>query len=203
MKKIIISLFLSLFTLSICFSQDTITLKTSEDIKAKVLEVSPTEIKYKRFDNLEGPVHIVFVADVLMIRYENGTKGIFNVEKAELSTTTAETTVSTPVSTENLFYKGQNDAVRYYNGYKGAGTGTLVVSLLSPIAGLIPAILCSASAPKERNLNYPDAQLMSKDEYYTGYKFKAKKIKQGKVWTNWGIALGVNVFLILALSSGQ
>ena len=43
---------------------------------------------------------------------------------------------------------------------------------------------------------------MSKDEYYTGYKFKAKKIKQGKVWTNWGIALGVNVFLIIALTDG-
>ena len=152
MKKSILSALFSIFTFALCFSQDTITLRNSDDILAKVIEVSPSEIKYKRFDNLDGPTHIILVADVLMIRYENGTKGIFNVEKAA---PIADTTTSTPVSTENLFYKVQNDAVRYYKGYKGAGTGTLVVSLLSPIAGLVPAIICSASAPKEKNFNYP------------------------------------------------
>jgi hypothetical protein len=200
MKKLFFTTLLSLFTIVCCFSQDTITLKTSENIKAKVLEVSPTEIKYKRFDNLEGPTHITLVSDVFMIRYENGTEGIFNVEKTAPSATPA---ITPYVSTEKQYFKGQNDAERYYKGYKGAGTGTLVVSLISPLVGLIPAIACSATSPKELNLNYPDAELMRNDEYQKGYKAKAKKIKQGKVWKNFGIAFGVNLLLVLALGSGQ
>lgn len=32
---------------------------------------------------------------------------------------------------------------------------------------------------------------------------KAKKIKQKKVWTNWGIGLGVNLALAIAIAAGQ
>ena len=47
---------------------------------------------------------------------------------------------------------------------------------------------------------------MKNPHYYDGYAKKAKKIKQGKVWTNWGIAFGVNLIaalLLLSSSSAQ
>lgn len=44
MKKIIFSALATIFTLANCFSQDIITKKTSEDIQAKVIEVTTTEI---------------------------------------------------------------------------------------------------------------------------------------------------------------
>jgi hypothetical protein len=47
-------------------------------IEARVLEISPSEVRYKRFDNLNGPTVIVPVASVLSIRYENGTVENFN-----------------------------------------------------------------------------------------------------------------------------
>lgn len=99
----------------------------------------------------------------------------------------------------DLFVKGQVDASRYYQGYKGAGTGTLITSLISPLVGLIPAIATSSTAPKEENLGYPDPELFGQKEYYDSYTQKAKKIKQGKVWTNWAIGLGVNIIAVLIL----
>jgi hypothetical protein len=194
MKKIILTTLVSIFTASLCFSQDIITKKSSEDIQAKVLEVTTVEVKYKKFDNQNGPTFTILKSDLLMIRYENGTKDIFTEEKK------IETTSST---SGDLFIQGQSDASRYYKGYKGAGTGTLITSLVSPLVGLIPAIACSSTQPKEINLNYPNADLMKKSDYYNGYTQKSKKIKQGKVWTNWGIAFGVNLVAVLILTSGQ
>jgi len=58
-------------------AQDIITKKDGTDISAKVLEVTTTVIKYKRFENQNGPVISVKKSDVLMVRYENGTKDVF------------------------------------------------------------------------------------------------------------------------------
>jgi len=39
---------------------------------------------------------------------------------------------------EDLNIKGQIDAARHYKRYKGAATGTLITSLLSPVIGRLP-----------------------------------------------------------------
>jgi len=106
-----------------------------------------------------------------------------------------------PVVSEDLYVKGQLDASRNYKKYKGASTGTLITSLVSPIIGLIPAIACSATAPKLEKLGYPDEKLFMQKEYYNGYTKKAKKIKSGKVWKSWGIGLGVNLLLAIVIAS--
>ena len=100
---------------------------------------------------------------------------------------------------ENLNIKGQIDAARHYKRYKGAATGTLITSLVSPFIGLVPAILCSATNPRIDNLGYPNEELFRQPEYYKAYTRKAKKIKQRKVWSNWGIGFGVNLVVILVL----
>ena len=198
MKKIILTALISIFTLTFCFSQDLITKKSGEDIQAKVLEVTTSEIKYKKFDNQNGPTFSILKPEVLLVRYENGTKDMFSEEKK------SETISTTSPLNDDLFTQGRLDASKYYNGYKGAGTGTLVTSLISPLVGLIPAIACSSTPPKDINLYYPDAELMKKTDYYNGYTQKSKKIKQGKVWKNWGIAFGANIVAVILLtSSGQ
>lgn len=102
---------------------------------------------------------------------------------------------------EDLNIKGQIDAARHYKRYKGAATGTLLTSLLSPVIGLIPAIICSATNPKIENLGYPNEELFKQAAYYKAYTKKAKRIKQRKVWSNWGIGLGVNLVVILVLAN--
>jgi hypothetical protein len=197
MKKIILTTLTTIFTLTLCFSQDMITTRSGESIQAKVLEVSQTEIKYKKFDNPEGPVYWILKSVVLMVKYENGTVDVFKVEKRSADS-------SSVISlTENLFMKGQADAARYYKKYNGAGTGTLITALVSPLLGLIPAIACSSTKPMEINLDYPNSGLMKNPDYYLGYTQKAKKIKQGKVWTNWGIAFGVNIIVVIILNAAH
>ncbi|KAA6439357.1 hypothetical protein FEM33_13935 [Dyadobacter flavalbus] len=109
----------------------------------------------------------------------------------------------TLVPNEDLSVKGQIDAERNYVKYKGAATGTLIASLVSPLIGLIPAIATSSTTPKIENLGYPDESLFRQANYHAAYTRKAKKIKQGKVWKNWGIGFGVNLALILLLTAGQ
>jgi hypothetical protein len=83
MKRIKFAVLLPIFTFFICSlshvasAQDIIIKKNGDDIKAKVLEITQTEIKYKRFDNLEGPTIIIPIKGILMITYQNGTKETF------------------------------------------------------------------------------------------------------------------------------
>lgn len=114
-----------------------------------------------------------------------------------------DTITPKPVVTQSLLVKGQRDAERHYQKYRGAGTSTLFASLVSPLVGLIPAIACSATAPKETNLGYPKPELFAQEEYYNGYTKKAKKIKQRKVWMNWAIGFGVNIVAVAIISAGQ
>ena len=46
---------------------DLIVLKNGDEIKAKVLEINDAEIKYKRCDNLNGPLIVINKWDVFMI----------------------------------------------------------------------------------------------------------------------------------------
>ncbi len=57
-------------------AQDVIVFKNGDEVQAKVKEVTPSEIKYIRFDNQNGPVYTIGRQDVFMIKYENGTKDV-------------------------------------------------------------------------------------------------------------------------------
>lgn len=78
MKKVLLAFSIILGCSLSAFAQDIITKKDGTDIQAKILEVNTSEIKYKRFSNLEGPVFIMPKSDILIIRYENGENEVFN-----------------------------------------------------------------------------------------------------------------------------
>ena len=61
-------------------AQDLIVLKNGNMIEAKVLEISPTEIRYKDSSNLNGPTIVIPANSVLSIRYENGTSQVINTK---------------------------------------------------------------------------------------------------------------------------
>ena len=78
MKRILVTI-ISLCAFSfISNAQDAITTKDGTDILAKVIEINQNDIKYKRWNNLDGPTYTMSISDILMIRYENGTKEKFN-----------------------------------------------------------------------------------------------------------------------------
>jgi hypothetical protein len=59
---------------------DLLLLKNGEEISAKVLEITPTEVKYKRCDNLEGPTTTINKSSIFSITYANGSKEIMKTE---------------------------------------------------------------------------------------------------------------------------
>jgi len=191
MKKLILVWSVCLLAITNCLSQDIITKKTGEDIQAKVIEITSSDIKYKRSDNPEGPLFTITKADVLMIRYANGSKDIFNETQSEAK--------ANPPSAD-LSMQGRQDARSYYKGKNsGAGWTAATSILLSPVFGLIPAISCSSTQPSDENLNYRDPELMKDRTYYPAYVEQAHKIKKRKVWANYGIGSGVWLLLILLL----
>ncbi|MDR3020482.1 MAG: hypothetical protein LBU66_06215 [Treponema sp.] len=73
--------FLVLLLLLVVFSvsaQDLIALRDGNIIEASVVGTSSLEVRYKRFDYLEGPDIVIPTADVVSIRYENGRVEIRN-----------------------------------------------------------------------------------------------------------------------------
>ena len=77
MKRLLTLLFaLTLFS-SALSAQDIITLKNGNTIPAVVEEIGVSEIRYKPYDNPDGPVYAIPKANVLMIQYENGNTETF------------------------------------------------------------------------------------------------------------------------------
>lgn len=101
-----------------------------------------------------------------------------------------------------LSYKeGQQDAKKHYKKTKLAATVTASISLVSPLAGLVSALVCSFRTPSDKNLGYPDEKKMHNNKAYAkGYTKEAIKIKQNKVWIGWAIGLGVNYAIATLLS---
>ena len=80
MKKFFLILFAVIGFVLIADAQDVITLKNGTDINALVQQIGEVEIEYKKIENPNGPNYTLKKSEILMIRYENGTKDIFSVE---------------------------------------------------------------------------------------------------------------------------
>ena len=112
MKKKNICLFLAesyiAFT-CVCFAQDVIVTKDARKIDAEVTEVNSDNIKYKTFDNLDGPTYTLPKSDLLTILYQNGKVETFETESSRNQPTTSvpaqtqqtQTNTSVPVQTQN------------------------------------------------------------------------------------------------------
>jgi hypothetical protein len=55
---------------------DVIILKNGEEVKGKVTDITPDEIKYRKCDDLNGPAITLKRSEVFMIKYPNGTKDV-------------------------------------------------------------------------------------------------------------------------------
>ena len=78
MKRIF---FLSIFLLmasAISFAQDIIVTTDAQKIEAKILEVFKMEIKYKEWDNLDGPLFTLATSEICTITYSNGKVVTYN-----------------------------------------------------------------------------------------------------------------------------
>jgi hypothetical protein len=97
-----------------------------EEVQGWVLESGRDVVKYRPFEGRGQGTRSVPHAELYGIRYEN------------------------------LEIKGQTDAGSNYRHYIMPGTGTLVTSIISLLAGLVTAIIFSVIQPGLNTLSFPD-----------------------------------------------
>ena len=77
MKKTLLFVWATLGVLASASAQDLIVRRDSARIEARVTEISPTEIRYKRASNPDGPTYVLPLGDVRSIRFANGEEEVF------------------------------------------------------------------------------------------------------------------------------
>ncbi|MES2286624.1 MAG: hypothetical protein V4547_13130 [Bacteroidota bacterium] len=116
MKKIFLLSLLTLFC-TFSFAQDTIIKSNGDQIFAKILEISTTEVKYKKFNFQEGPIYIESKSNIQLIKYSNGTKEEFQSQQTK--------TADIPVENSSDYYSGpvntNNKIERYGNHFRYQG----------------------------------------------------------------------------------
>lgn len=102
MRKIIICFTVISVYLSagVANAQDIIVKNDGEIIKAKVVEIGETSIRYKNYSNQEGPTYSINISNVLSLTYENGSKETFSnisVEKVDTENINSSSSVTNAV----------------------------------------------------------------------------------------------------------
>ena len=92
--KIILIVLTTLFFCQIGFSQDLITFKDGSVKSVNVKEISETEVKYQKTENL-SVIYSVLKTSLFSVQFKNGDKEVFNQPVALPPVTTTPTKVAT------------------------------------------------------------------------------------------------------------
>jgi len=105
MKKIFLTILCILGAFYFTKAQDAIIMNNGTEMKVKVQELTVNEVKFKKWDNIYGPIYTLLKNDIFMIKYENGTKDTF---------------IKTSLTKENISYNSDDESIGYdrirYNG---------------------------------------------------------------------------------------
>lgn len=138
-------------------AQDKIIQKNGKEIKAKVLGTDSQYIKYKRYDNPNGPDYFLFRSDVLRIEYENGK----TEPKTQPEKVTQEPAKNAPADLEAL----ERKIVKYQK----RSTMFLTAGSVAIVAGAITMVKLTGDYKK-----YKTAIQGTNDSYTTWYQTNYK-----------------------------
>lgn len=122
---------------------DEIILKNGDELRVKVIEIAETIIKYRRCDNLNGPIYSIPKADVFLIKYPNGTRDVFVDNEKSASNQDSSEKNETLVDKKSSQDK-KSEINREQQPKKGSGLGT--TSFIFALLGTIALIITIASA---------------------------------------------------------
>ena len=120
MKKIFSLLIV--VAMSVCASaQDVILTKDSKKIDAKILEVSKSEIKYKKFNYQDGPTFILETREISSIIYSNGEVVLYdqdtedNKKESNASIDTSTTLLNIDVEEGDKYVSEDGQVILVYD----------------------------------------------------------------------------------------
>jgi TM2 domain-containing membrane protein YozV/Zn finger protein HypA/HybF involved in hydrogenase expression len=136
---------------------DLITTKKGDEIECIVKEISSSEIKYVKCNNINSPIISVRKSDVLFIKYANGEKDVINSSSSDPIT---EQIVPSNGGKSQLvafllcFFFGLLGIHRFYLGHIGMGILYLLTAGLCGIGALIDLILILVGSMKPKDGEY-------------------------------------------------
>lgn len=129
------------FTLNIlaATAQDMLFKLDGEQVEVRVLEITPSEVKYKLTSNPEGPTYVLPKKEIYMVEYANGSKEVFGVKPKPV-----EDTQPPKVNNEKRYEEKE------YRSRKGGGiAGVIIGSALTVVS--VPLLIDGIFEVSSRN----------------------------------------------------
>lgn len=157
MKKFLLLSFLACILASVSANAQDVIVKTDNStILSKVEEISAESIKYRKWDNLDGPVYVLNISEVISINYSNGTMETFKDKQKDNVEVKTEETISvsqTPqignvrvAAENNIDFLRRDDLLKSARGYK---IGSIVCISAGIVIAVIPGIAYVVGAASE------------------------------------------------------
>jgi hypothetical protein len=186
-----------LFT-GIIMAQDTMTLLNREVILCKVKTINRSDVDYVLWTSRSGPVYGVSKTMIHKIQYETGGDLILNPMPVDEPKAMVRDS-----AVQGTYMQGVEDARKHYFGYGPARTvsvGMGFLALFTSGLSALPSALMSVKTPDKQRLGLPDEALFDNNKSYRdGYLYEAKKIKSKKIWTSYGVGVGLFVVTVVGL----
>ena len=119
-------------------------MRNGDELKVKIIEVNPTEIKYKFTDPASDALHVIYKREAFMVKYGNGTKEVFNASIPEA--------------------RPQHDRVQLHmenNGHRKIVAGAVMTGIGVPM--LLAGIGVTAGSAARQSIDY--------NSYNSGYGY--------------------------------
>lgn len=165
-------------------AQDVIVKKDGSTILSKVTEIGTTDVKYKKWSNIEGPLYTIAKANVLSINYENGEVETFSEEvipSQEQSFTNAFSTQITENTTKIEIAKLESSSRTWMIVGETIGVVTLLGGIALAVTvdetfgyviggtGLVVGLVCAGiSGTKQRAVNTIKTSHIAKHNFDLG-----------------------------------
>ena len=81
-------------------AQDLLITKDSERIEAQITEISDSEVKFKRLDNMDGPIFVLSADKIASIVFANGEVFVFKSNGTEEQHPSNDNTATPPIEKE-------------------------------------------------------------------------------------------------------
>lgn len=203
--RVFLLVYLLLFGAVCTQAQDIILRTNGDEVKARVLAKTPTEISYiLSSEPPSSDTLYMAAAEVFLIWYANGTKEIIR-EIAPVLTLTR-----TPAELTN---QGRMDAQKHFKApgslLATAAATTVGFVLLGPtglgaLSGIATGAAIGATPIQDQNIVAPpDTTLLDDPNYLLGYRKQAQRKKIGKAVGGFGLGVvtGTVVWFAIALAN--
>lgn len=196
MNKKILFLIIScfLFLIQPLQAQDIIIKRDRSRLDGKVISIKQDSVFFTNPKNLPSDTIAIPQNQILLVE-KDGIRQYFN-PVVDHYNTYEDQSIPTISLSNRMYVRGMADANTFYNGYRVESATILGTSIFfSALITLVPTIVITSIRPQEKNLGYPNQDLMENVDYSKGYKKGAKRKKSRRIWRNWGIGLVTNVII--------